>query len=231
MKYAKFLTIFILPAIIFFGCAHTNELAKYNLTNKNILFKQCVNPALTRVTVDINTSYESNNPFVVILSDIGSLYSEGEIREKIQKAVNADSIVKSISEGLKDGLNTYYRINAVSSLDENPNYILETKLEKFRLSSNSYGIFATVECTALITDRNSAKTVWENTESNSIPLNDVIISYGETTLVRTTASVINAIRLMNMTDEEIRTAISYAVKEAGKNQSDQLREDIANKSN
>ena len=231
MKYVKVFIILFFPAVIFIGCAHTNELAKYNLMNKNILFKQWVSPALACVEVDINSSYESSNPFVVILSDIGSSYTEGEVREKIQRVVNADSIVHEISDGLKEGLNTYYRINPVSSLEENPNYILETKLQKFRLSSDSYGIYATVECTALITDRNSAKTVWENSESNSIPLNDVIISYGETTLVRTTASVINAVRLMNMSDDEIRTAINYAVKESGKKQSDQLREDIANKSN
>ena len=36
---------------------------------------------------------------------------------------------------------------------------------------------------------------------------------------------------MNMNDEEFRLAIDYAVEEAGKKQSDQLREDIANKSN
>ncbi len=231
MKFSKIFSILILPAILFIGCAHTNELAKYNLMNKNILFKQWVNPALTHVEVDINSSYESSNPFVVILSNIGSSYSESLVREKIQNNINADSIVKSISDGLKEGLNTYYRINAVNSLDDNPDYILETKLNKFKLSSNSQGIFVRIDCSALITDRNSAKTVWENQESVSIPLYDVILSYGETTQVRTTASVINAVRLMNMNDEEFRLAIDYAVEEAGKKQSDQLREDIANKSN
>jgi hypothetical protein len=56
MKFSKIFSILILPAILFIGCAHTNELAKYNLMNKNILFKQWVNPALTHVEVDINSS-------------------------------------------------------------------------------------------------------------------------------------------------------------------------------
>jgi len=47
-------------------------------------------------------------------------------------------------------------------------------------------------------------------------LNDVIASYRETTIVRTTTSVINAIRLIKMNDEEFRLAIDYAVEEAGK---------------
>ena len=229
MKRIKYIIIIFLPAMVLFGCTHTNELAKYSLSGKNFLFKQWVNPSLTRVSVDINTSYESKNPFVVILSDIGSTYSESEIKEKLQNAINADSIASSVSDGLREGLNTYYKINTVTSLEENPQYIVETKVEKFRLGSNSYGVFATVECSVIITDRNTARIVWENYETSTNPIRDVIITLGEPMLVRTTASVINAIRLMNMSNEEIRTAIYNAVIEAGKKQSDQLREDIANK--
>jgi hypothetical protein len=181
------------------------------------------------VSVDINSSYESNNPVVVVLSDLGSVYSESEVRERLKNILKPDSISFAISDGLIDGLNTYYKINEVSSLEENPQYIVETRLEKFRLCSNSFGIFANVDCATIITDRNSAKIVWENSETSSVPINDVIITYGETPLIRTTLSIVNAARLMNMSDEEIISAISSSAKEAGKKQSDQLREDIANK--
>ena len=228
MKILKIFSL-IITGFIFFSCTHINEIPKYNLEYKNFLFKYRTNPAPASVYVDINTSYESSNPLVIILSGIGSAYSEGEIREKLENAVNADSLAYSISEGLKDGLNTYYKINIVKSLDEDPQFIVETRLDKFRLFSNSYGIFANVNCTVLIIDRYSANTVWENSENSTLPINDVFITCGETTLIRTTTSIINAVRLMNMSSEEIKLAISNSVREAGEKQSDQLREDIANK--
>jgi|WetSurMetagenome_2_1015567.scaffolds.fasta_scaffold123109_2 hypothetical protein len=227
MKIFKNLLILIIPAICYFGCTHTNELAYFNLSNKNILFTQWVNPDLSSAKVVINTSYESVNPLAVILSDFGSIYTEGEIREKLQNAVDADSIIYSITEGLKNGLNTHYKINIVDNLEDEPQFIVEAKLEKFCLSSNSTGIYASVNCDVIITERKSAKTVWENTEISTIPVNYIMISFYETTLIRTAKSIINAVRLMNMSEEEIRNAINNTAKEVGKIQSERLREDIA----
>lgn len=222
------LKIFLLSIIVIIsGCTHINELSKYNLEYKDFLFKHSASPSLSRVCVDINSTYESSNPLVIILSGIGSAYSEGEVKEKLEKAVNPDSLAKSVSDGLRDGLKTYYKIKVVDSLEDDPQFIVETKMDKFMLSSDAYGVYADVKCTVTIIDRNSANTVWENTESSYIPIHDVIIAYGTTPFIRTTTSTINAIRLMNMSSDEIRLAVSNAVKEAGEKQSDQLREDIA----
>ena len=152
---------------------------------------------------------------------------ENEVREKLEKALYPDSISSSISEGIEEGLITYYNMKPVDSVVDKPDYIMETRFEKFRLRSSSTGVYANINSKVIIIDRRTAATVWENDESYHVPIYDVFITYNSSRVVRTTKSIINAIRLMQMTEEEIATAINIAAGEVGKEQSDQLREDIA----
>jgi hypothetical protein len=217
-------------AITLTGCGvHINEFARFTLSNKNILLKQYVNPDLTRVNVDIGEYYYDNNIVTVILSDIGGTIAENSVREKINNAINTDSLGLAISDGISDGLKTYFNANIVESLDDNPQFISETRLERFRIVSNTSGVYAMIDTRVLITDRGTAKTVWENTECANIPIGDVIYDFTCNRYIRTAKGVINAIRLLQMSEEEIRAAINIASGEAGKRQCDQLREDIANK--
>lgn len=222
----------IIPFIfifLFFGCTHVNEFARFNLSDKNIMMKEYVNPDLTRVNVDLDGYYYDRGLISVILSGIGGSIAESSVREKVMNSVNADSIAFAISEGIADGLETYFRANIVYDLNENPQFIAETRFERFRVASNTPGVYVMIDTRVLITDRNTAKTVWENTECANIPIGDVIYDFTCNRYIRTAKGVINAVRLMDMTEEEIRAAVNIAAGEAGKRQSDRLREDIANK--
>jgi hypothetical protein len=184
---------------------------------------------LTRVSVNIGEYYYDNNLVTVILSEVGGTIAENSVREKLQNAINPDSISIAISDGIKDGMKTYFNSKEVDNIDENPQFITETKLERFRIVSNTSGIYAMIDTRIIITDRNSAKTVWENTECSNIPIGDVVYDFTCNRYIRTAKSMINAIRLTQMSEEEIRAAINIAAGEAGRRQCDQLREDIANK--
>lgn len=227
----KFLIFFPFVFLIFFnGCGtHINEFVKFKITNKNVLFKQYVNPDLTRVNVDIGEYHYDQNLVTVILTDIGGTIAENSIKEKFEKALNTDSIAFAISSSVEDEMRTYFGIIAVETLDEKPQYIAETRLERFRIVSNTSGIYALIDTRIILTDRGTAKTVWENTECANIPIGEVIYDFTFNKYVRTAKGVINAVRLMQMSEEEIRAAINIAAGETGKRQCDQLREDIANK--
>jgi hypothetical protein len=222
----------IIPFIFIFffmGCTHINEFARFNLSDKTIMIKQYVNPDLTRVNVDLDGYYCDRSLISVILSGIGGSIAESSVREKVMNAVNSDSIAYAISLGIADGLETYFRANIVEDLEDNPQFIAETRFERFRIASNTSGVYAMIDTRVLITDRFSAKTVWENTECANIPIGDVIYDFTCNRYIHTAKGVINAVRLMQMSEEEIRAAVNIAAGEAGKRQSDQLREDIANK--
>lgn len=218
--------------VFIIGCAHTNEFAKYDMNSKRALFKTYINPDLAKVGVHISTGsdYGHNDAkdiIIIILKEAGSYYIEDKVRDKLRNAVNADSIVTAISSGIKDGLMTYYRINPVESLDKDPQFIVETRLLGFKLNSTPSGIYAKADTKVIITDRGTAKTVWENRESTSVPLYDVFYGAFGYQAVRTATSIINAYRLINMTEEEIRAAVNIAAGEVGIEMTDTLREDIA----
>ncbi len=227
-RYNGKIIILTILSLLFINCSHTNELAKFNLLSKTVLFKYYSNSDLTRVHVSIDDEhFYKDDPFTVILTDIGESYAESEIREKLQRALNPDSISFSISKGIEEGLITYYEMKTADTLSDKPDYIVETRFERFRLSSNNIGVFANIDSRVMIIDRKTAKTVWENHESSHVPIYDVVISYTGSRTMRTTKSIINAIRLMQMTEEEIAIAVNISAAEVGKQQSDQLREDIA----
>jgi hypothetical protein len=210
------------------GCGtHINSFGTFNLSNKNFMLRQYVSPGLTRVNVNAGENYYENNLVAVILSNVGGTIAENSVREKINSAINPDSIAYSISKGIGEGLKTYFYANIVESLDENPQFITETRLEKFTIISNSSGIYAAVDSRVIITDRGTAKTVWENTESSDVPIGDVVYDFTCNRYIRTAKSVINAVRLMQMSGEEISAAVNIAAEESGKRQCDRLREDIA----
>jgi len=224
------LIVLIVPVLIY-GCAHTNNLAQYNISSSKILFKKYIPYDLSKVYVDINIGYGNNTKSIigVILGGLASGYTEEQVQEKFRSAINRDSISTNIMNGIKDGLLTYYKINPVETLEDNPQFIMETQLLKFYVESSSYGIYVKARTKAILTDRNTTRTVWENDETSSVPINDVYIpSFGSQT-IQTTKSIINAIRLMNMSEEELQYAINATAEEVGRMQSETLRKDIADR--
>ncbi|MCE1164330.1 MAG: hypothetical protein LWX07_02885 [Bacteroidetes bacterium] len=220
-------------ALTFAGCAHTNQLANFNLSASKVLFKTYVSPLAGRVYVDLHTEYGTDAKSIVsvVLGEVASGYMESKIEEKLRSAVNSDSLVNSISAGVKDGLMTYYRVIATDTIDNETRFITETKLLGFKLISGSGGIYASVNTEVTITDRNTAKIVWDNSETSCIPLYDVIIGVFGPGTIQTTTSIINAIRLMNMSGEEMRVMISNASEEAGRKQYETLRDDTSSNYN
>ena len=220
--------LFLVTAVFFSGCGtHINQFARFNLKNKSFFLKQYVSPDLTRVNVDIAGYYHDDNLISVILTQAGVIITENSVREKLQKSVNPDSLALAISEGISEGLKTYFYAEIAEDLDDNPQYIAETRLERFRITSNTSGIYAMIDTRVIITERGTAKAVWENTECSEVPIGDVIYDFTCNRYIRTTKGVINAVRLMQMSEDEIRAAVNIAAGESGKRQCDRLREDIS----
>ena len=136
-KYKGIIPLLIIPLILSLSCSHTNELAKFDLLKRTVLFKHYSKHDLTRVNVSIDNEYiHGDDPFVVILTDIGESYMESEVSEKMQKALNPDSISISISNGIKEGLITYYNMKPVISLADDPQYIVAVSYTHLTLPTN-----------------------------------------------------------------------------------------------
>jgi len=223
----KIFAVLITFVLCFTGCSHINELVKYDLQGKKLLLKQQVSPTVSDVDVMLNYDFFNKNLLEVIVEEIGSGYVESELKEKLQKAINNDSISFAISSGLLEGMQTYYKTVNVTILDSNPDFILESYFEKFRLKSDPYGVYASISTLARLIDRSAAKLIWQNEETYSLPLGFTTYYYSGNKKITTTVGVINAARLLQMTEDEIRASVEVVSKEVGLRQSEQLRVDIS----
>lgn len=226
----KLYIIFIIIPLIFLSCTHINELPKYNLISKKILLKQYVSPDAGNVNVQFNYDFFNKSLLEVVLEEIGSGYVEYGVKEKVQRAIDIDSVSNSISSGLNEGLKTYYKITEVTTLDSNPDFILESILRKFSLKSDSYGIYAHISTRGRLIDRETAKIVWQNDETYTLPLGFTIVYYSGDKKITTTTGIINAARLLSLTEDEIKVSVDAVANEVGIRQSEQLRYDISESS-
>ena len=228
MRTTKYHLLFLI--ILFFfslNCTHVNELYKYDFSSRLCYFKYYANPKISSADFQLSDySYSNNFLFGIILESIGESYLENGVREKLKKAIQPDSITLTISEGIKEGLMTYYDIVPVDSISDEPDFIVETQLNGFSLSSNTYGIYANIDSRVSIISRQNAGTAWESDVCSSYPVRDIVTGYSTNPWIRTTGGVINAVRLMQMTEEEIKECINVTVQDVSKEQTERLRQDI-----
>ena len=227
-KLYSFLTLFSI-LVILSGCSGVNEFAKYDIRNSKILFKSSAKHSASNVRINITNPelFSGNSPIEVILTEAGEQVMSSQVESKIRKAYEPDTVSVKLMDGVRTGLGDYFNFTPVYDNAENPDYLFETRLEKFELGSGSYGIYARVSAEVLIVDRKTAKTVWRNTETVSSPLKESVYSYYPDRKVRTAVSIINAVRLMEMTEDEIRDAINTTSEELAYELTGVLREDIA----
>lgn len=229
MKTLYKVVLLVLLCFSFFSCSHTNELARYNLSGEKIFFKHSVKNTLSTANVDIEDPLNKNTgfPITIILTETGSGIARDKVQEKINNAFRPDSVAASISNGMREGLLTYYTVNPVESLSDNPRFVIESRLERFTLSSGSYGVNAYASAEVIVIDRRSGATVWRNSETSVLPLKENTSYYTADKTVRSIGSVVNAVRLMQMSEDEIREAIKFTSEAVGEELMDELREDIA----
>ncbi|CAN5470269.1 hypothetical protein BH10BAC5_BH10BAC5_12390 [soil metagenome] len=222
------IVLFAISAIVLQSCSHTNELSKFNLKNRSILYKNSTSPEFAGSNISFDGKFSGSRSIVEeIIQTAASIFSESKVKEKINRVISADTISNVMSEEFKNSLVTYFNVNKVDSISDNPDFLVNTEFIGFNLTSRPEGVFAMIRTGSRIVERKTAKLVWENKEIYTLPLRNNYAGYYPDSRIRTAAGTINAITLMNMSDEEIRKVIKEVTKEAAKEMSETLREDIA----
>jgi len=228
MKNLFFLIFIIFSFLFFSGCTHINELPNYNLKGSKILIKHTVNVNMKGAEVSIDYNIFSKNLLEVVVEGLGAGYVETEVNKKLYNSVNIDSVSMYISNGLKEGLETYLGMIVVINVEEEPDLIFESILDNIKLKSDSYGVYAFISTRGRLIDRKTAKLIWQNDETYSVPFGIILYYYSGDKKIRKATGIINAIRLLQMTEEEIRESVIYIAEEVGKKQCEQFRVDLTN---
>ena len=218
--------------IAFAGCSHTNELAKYNVRGQNYLYRDFVSSnagMIQIVTEDYSAKKDSGQSdtekVLSAIASIGSDIISENAKEKLENSVNTQSLVGYISTGLEEALKTYLDAKSVETVDDNPQFIVETTLNECKLIVRKNGTFVNVNAKSVIIDRATGNVVWDNTEVRTIPINTNYTGSKETSSVEN--KIFNAIQLTSLSEEELNKAVGRAAEEAGYEMGKTLREDVA----
>jgi hypothetical protein len=228
MSWFKLFLLVLIVAVMAGSCSSVNELAKYNLSGTKVLFKTRTGTSASRVSINFESSKKNKDGVLIdILYDLGGGFAKKDVEAKIQRLFNPDSIAINVSGSIEDILKTYYNIIPVESLDDNPEIIVETQMNKYTLNVDEYNIYSHFSGTLTMIDRKTGGIIWKNTEGITEPFEEWNLNHAGNHSARDLSKVINLIKLMNMSDEEIINAIHYSASKIAYNLSDDLREDIA----
>ena len=167
---------------------------------------------------------KNSKDLISVIASVGSdILNETSI-SKIQNAVSTDSVAENVSAGLKEAMLAYLSIRPVESINDNPRFIVETTVSECKLINRSSGAYVNVRAQSQIIDRETGKIVWDNDESDTVPVkknsNNI---QGNSDKIE---NVLNAIQLSSLSEKEIQRVVNNASKNAGNLMGNTLREDF-----
>lgn len=218
----KLLLLLCLFAFLITGC-RTNDLAKYDLNGKGIIYKEYVKSTARKIEVEeANTADKKEDKTVLgIIASVGSDIVSGLDIARIKDAAKTEDIVVYVSGGLEDALNKYLDMQPV---EDNPAFIAETTLEECKLILSDNNVSVMVRASARIIERQSGNIVWENSEQQTVPIEASGSSKDDS---KSFVKFMNAMQLSSLTDEEINRVIGEAADDVGYKMGETLREDIS----
>ncbi len=223
-----FVFFLISVSLLFFSCAHINELAKYNLNGEGIFFENHVSADAARLQFIEKKSQDQNGNkkknVVSVLASVGSDILSEASKSKIANAVSTDSVVSYVSEGLGYALVFYLNVKPVPEITSDPKFIAETTIEECQLVTGPSDVFIRIKAYARIVDRKSGKIVWDNIETETVPIrrNNSLSENNSTAL----KEVFSAVQLASLSTREIQNVINEAAKSAGRMMGETLRKDV-----
>jgi hypothetical protein len=215
-----------LPLVLLLAaCGHTNQLAKYNVKGQTATFRAFASGSAASSEVRIENP-DMGSGFGLLQKAVASA-TDDEGFKKLQRATNGDSIASAVGEGVRQSMVDYLTIKPVANGATESNLIVETEVTDYSLIASSSGTSVHVLAKARVIDRKSGEVIWEDLKSHTVPLSD---SYFATTIggnVATGMSIANIAKLYALSEEQMRTVIHDAARDAGKEIGDVLREDVA----
>lgn len=226
MNMKRFFVLMLLPvALLAVGCGHTNQLAKYNINGRTAIYRATMSSDAASGLAIIESP--SDNTALGVISAIGSVVVSNEGRKKLEKAVNPETVSQAVAGGIRQASMEYLGIRAVEDFSQNPDLIIETEVTDFKIVSSSAGLHVRVRGNSRIIERQSGEVVWENAESHTVPLSETYLAAIAPQAISSGVSIFNAVKLLDLSEDEIRKVVNSAATDAGKEIGETLREDVA----
>ncbi len=229
MRRTNIIFTIILTAVLFGGCGHSNELAKFNVNNSKVLFRENVSPNARYVKIEQQSTAEkkSNGGLGAVLDVIASVSNSvlaEEKQNKLKESIDTQKLLYAVSDNLQEAMHIYLEINPVDKLSDKPDFICTITLKECKLLLNQNNVSIYVNATASLVDRATGQIAWENYESRTISLSE---SYGDHISNSGLESVFNALQLASLDENEINEIVDAAADDVGTYMAETLRNDVA----
>lgn len=207
------------------GCGHTNDLARYNLSEKSVYFQY--RAAADAVDADALISSPTQSPMTDIITAVGSGIASNAIKSKLEHALSPDTLAYHLAKSLQGTAIAMMRMKPAPSLESNPDFIFETTLNRYSVASNQGAVTISVTGTSSLIDRNTAASIWEYDACKTITVSESFFAYLFPNGVQTAMGAFNAVKLLAMSEADLRKMFAGAAEEAGRKMSTELREDYS----
>ncbi|MDH7514617.1 MAG: hypothetical protein QHI48_01900 [Bacteroidota bacterium] len=217
---------FALFIIVCAGCS-SHHLEKYDFQGAGFLYRSTADPAAGMVHIHIEGFTDTPHPVVAAAAGIGSNILSEEARQKLDRAVRPAGVAAAVAKGVERTVNTYMGGRTVPALEDDPRFIVETVLRSCEIRSLASGLFLHVSAKSTIIDRATGRCIWDEVEASSVPLRYTPGGDVPVALVRTAASIYNAVEFFKLTEGEIQDAVLEAAGRVGDRIGEELRDDYA----
>lgn len=223
--------LFVVLILLVGGCAHTNELMNYDLEGKAAYYEAIVDPFAGTIEVVVQQNKkedekkEKTDDLLSVVAAVSSEILSADKISKIKDLVDTEDMSYYINEGLKYTLETFVDFNEVESARD-ADFIVETKLESCKMNVSKTSVYVSVNASAEIIDRATGKTVWDDWESESVPVRQTY-HRGQKKVTGTAEKLLTAVQLASLSEKEINNCIAEAVEEIGRKMGETFRDDLA----
>jgi len=233
MKKIILAVLIIVFVIIIQSCGSTNKLGKYNLSGESILFKTQDNDTEFHADFndsDIDIDVESVNVILNFAKSLATQYVTKDVEEKLYKAATPEKAGNVISHELQKTMVKYVNIIPVNNFEKNYNYVVTTYIEDIILKSEGSGIYLSVNARCDMRKRHTAELIWEESESETVPLKSYLDDIDKDDYDENLSDVIMLSELVTLSQEQLNEAVELASKKIGREMVEEFIEDLSDSS-
>lgn len=211
----KKISILVLAGVMLAGCAGTNRLKEYDIHGKNVAFLNRTEVADVSGGVWIDDpDPDPDTPWTGIVAALLSIFGSVAADSKLDNAIDTPAVSRVLAEQIELRMVDRLGVRSVPPTDAHVDFLMATHVERLSLGSNAAGVFLSAKVNQQLFSARDSTLVWEETLRRSVPLRfhpGFVIH----PTIATAGSVVGAIELLSMEEEEIQAAVLYTAQSLG----------------
>lgn len=201
--------------LLLVGCASTNRLREYELRGKNVAFLNRTEVADVSGGVWIDDpDPDPDTPWTGIIAVLLSIFGSVAADSKLDNAIDTQGVSRILAEQIEMTMVDRLNVRSVPPDDPQVDFLMATHVKKLSLNSNAAGVFLYAKVNQQLFSAHDSTLVWEETLTQEVPMR-FHPGFVLHPTIAAAGSVVGAIELFSMEEEEIQSAVLYTAEDLG----------------